>query len=143
MEPGRKKEGRMNQSMNRLPVTLYYDGRCPLCSREIAHYRQKAVGDALRFIDITDPKFDAAEQELDAKRVHRIMHVKVGDELRVGLDAFIAVWDAIPSYRWLAKAARLPGLHALLTIGYHSFAVMRPWLPRRKRPMCESGTCRR
>jgi predicted DCC family thiol-disulfide oxidoreductase YuxK len=127
--------------MNRPPVTLYYDGLCPLCSREIAHYRKRAVGDSLRFIDVTDPKFDAAEQGLDAKRIHRLMHVKVGDELRIGLDAFIAVWDAIPNYSWLAKAARLPGLHALLNLGYHLFAAVRPWLPRRKRPFCESGTC--
>jgi predicted DCC family thiol-disulfide oxidoreductase YuxK len=133
----------MNENKHDPPVTLYYDGLCPLCSREIAHYRKKAVGDALRFIDITDLKFDAAEHGLDVKRVHRLMHVKVGDELRVGLDAFIAVWDAIPSYRWLAKAAHLPGLHALLTLGYHTFAAMRPWLPRRKRPLCESGTCPR
>ena len=129
--------------MNRPPVTLYYDGLCPLCSREIAHYRKKAVGETLHFIDITDPKFDAAEHGLDPKRGHRIMHVKVGDDLRVGLDAFIAVWDAIPSYRWLAKVARMPGLHALLTLGYHFFAVVRPWLPRLKRQLCESGTCRR
>ncbi len=129
--------------MHRSPVALYYDGLCPLCSREIAHYRKMAVGETLRFIDITDPKFDAAEQGLDAKRIHRLMHVKVGDELRVGLDAFTAVWDAIPSYRWLAQAARLPGLHALLNVGYLFFAAFRRWLPRRKRPLCESGTCHR
>jgi predicted DCC family thiol-disulfide oxidoreductase YuxK len=129
--------------MNRPPVTLYYDGLCPLCSREIAHYRKKAVGDALRFLDITDPQFDAAEHGLDATRIHRVMHVKVGDELRVGLDAFIAVWEAIPSYRWLARVARLPGLYGLLTLAYHFFAAVRPWLPRRKRLLCQSGTCQR
>jgi predicted DCC family thiol-disulfide oxidoreductase YuxK len=129
--------------MNRPSVTLYYDGLCPLCSREIAHYRKKAVGDALSFIDITDPQFDAAAHGLDAKRIHRVMHVKIGDELRTGVDAFIAVWEAIPSYHGMAKAARLPGLHGLLTLGYHIFATVRPWLPRRKRPLCESGKCAR
>ena len=98
--------------MNRPPVTLYYDGLCPLCSREIAHYRKKAVGDALRFIDITEPQFNAAEQGLDAQRIHRVMHVKVGDELRTGVDAFIAIWGAIPSYRWMAKAAPYPACTA-------------------------------
>jgi predicted DCC family thiol-disulfide oxidoreductase YuxK len=129
--------------MNCPPVTLYYDGLCPLCSREIAHYRKKTGGDALRFIDVTDPKFDAAEQGLDPKRINRVMHVKVGDELRVGVDAFIAVWEAIPSYRRLARIARLPGMHGLLTLGYHFFALPRPWLPRRKRLLCESGKCQR
>ncbi len=129
--------------MNRLPVTLYYDGLCPLCSREIAHYRKKAAGGVLRFIDITEPQFNAAEQGLDAKRIHRLMHVKIGDELRVGLEAFITVWEAIPSYRWLARLARIPGLHGVLNLGYHVFAAVRPWLPRRTRLFCESGTCQR
>ncbi len=123
------------------PVTLYFDGLCPLCSREIAYYRKRAAGDLLRFVDITAPEFNAAEFGLDRKRVHQVMHVKVGDEVRVGLDAFIAVWQAIPAYRRLARAASLPGLHFILTIGYDAFAVMRTWLPRLKRPICEAGSC--
>ena len=130
------------ENMNPPPITLFYDGLCPLCSREIAHYRAKAVGESLRFVDITDSKFDAAEHGLDAKRIYRTMHVKVGDELRVGVDAFIAVWNAIPSYRWLAKTARLPGLHTAFAVGYYIFALARPWLPRREQPLCDSGTCR-
>ena len=123
-------------------LTLYYDGLCPLCSREIAHYRTKVVDGGVHFLDITDPKFDAAGHGLDARRVRRLMHVKVGDEVRVGMDAFIALWDAIPAYRWLARLARIPLLHGLLTLGYHAFAAVRPWLPRRQRSSCESGTCR-
>ena len=94
-------------------------------------------------MDITDPVFDAAGHGLDPRRVHRLMHVKVGEEVRVGLEAFIALWDAIPAYRWVARLARLPGLHGLLALGYRAFAAVRPRLPRRKRPACESGTCRR
>jgi len=129
--------------MTNPPLTVYYDGLCPLCSREIVHYRKKTVGDAVRFVDITDPTFDAAAHGLDARRVHRLMHVKVGDEVRVGLEAFIALWEAIPAYRRLGRLARLPGLHGLLALGYRAFAVIRPWLPRRKRPVCSAGTCDR
>ena len=133
----------MNEVMNPPPLTLYYDGLCPLCSREIAHYRKKVVGDAVHFVDVTEPAFDAAAHGLDARRIHRLMHVKVGEELRVGLDAFIALWEAIPAYRRLARLARLPVLHGLLSLGYRAFAVVRPWLPRRKRPICSTGTCDR
>jgi predicted DCC family thiol-disulfide oxidoreductase YuxK len=125
------------------PLTLYYDGLCPLCSREIAHYRTKVAGDSVHFVDIADPSFDAAAHGLDAKSVHRRMHIKVGDEVRVGVEAFIALWERIPAYRWLARLARTPGVHFLMAVGYRAYATVRPWLPRRKRPLCETGTCSR
>jgi predicted DCC family thiol-disulfide oxidoreductase YuxK len=125
------------------PLTLYYDGLCPLCSREIAHYRKCAAAAPIQFVDITDSTFDASQHGLDPNRVHRVMHVKVGDEVRTGLDAFIAIWLTLPRYRWLARLARMPGVHALLTLGYRAFAAIRPWLPRRKEPLCMKGTCKR
>ena len=133
----------MNHDMNATQLTVYYDGLCPLCSREIAHYRKKAVGDPVRFVDITDPEFNAAAHGLDPLRVRRLMHVRVGDEIRVGLDAFLALWEAIPAYRRFGRVARLPVLHGLLTLGYRAFAAVRPWLPRGKRSACDAGTCRR
>jgi predicted DCC family thiol-disulfide oxidoreductase YuxK len=129
--------------MNAPPVTLFFDGLCPLCSREIAHYRKRVADDRVRFVDITDPAFHAAAHGLDDKRIHQVMHVKVGDQVRTGLDAFIAVWDAVPGYSWLARIARLPLVHGLMLVGYHAFARVRPWLPRRKRADCPAGACPR
>jgi predicted DCC family thiol-disulfide oxidoreductase YuxK len=124
-------------------LTIYYDGLCPLCSREMAHYRKRVTGDSVQFVDITEPNFDAAAAGVDPARVHRLMHVKLDGEMRVGLDAFIAIWDAVPGYRWLARTARLPGVYLLMSIVYHVFAWVRPWLSRRKRADCSSGTCSR
>jgi predicted DCC family thiol-disulfide oxidoreductase YuxK len=132
-----------NWGMSNPRLTLYYDGLCPLCSREIDHYRRRLTGDAAAFVDITDPAFDAAAHGLDAGRVHRVMHVKVGDELRTGVGAFVAIWEAIPSHRWLARVARWPVVYPVLLAGYHLFAAVRPWLPRRKRAACSAGTCER
>jgi len=125
------------------PLTLFYDGHCPLCSREIAHYRRKVVDDSVVFVDITDPSFDAAAHGVDARAVHRLLHVKVGDEVRVGTAAFVALWERLPAYRWLARLARTPGIRFLMNVGYRVFAAVRPWLPRRKGPQCETGVCRR
>jgi predicted DCC family thiol-disulfide oxidoreductase YuxK len=128
--------------MTNARLTLFYDGLCPLCSREIAHYRRRMPRGAADFIDIADPTFDAANHGLDHRQVQRIMHVKVGQELHLGLDAFIAIWDAIPAYQLLGRFAKLPGVHAVLRLGYAVFARVRPWLPRRRKHSCETGTCR-
>jgi predicted DCC family thiol-disulfide oxidoreductase YuxK len=129
--------------MSTSTLTLFYDGLCPLCSREIEHYRRKALGQPVAFVDITDPHFDAAAHGLDVRRIHAVMHVKRGDAVLTGVDAFIAVWQALPAYRWLARLARLPGANWLLHVGYHAFAAVRPHLPRLRQPLCVDGTCRR
>jgi predicted DCC family thiol-disulfide oxidoreductase YuxK len=123
------------------PLTLFYDGLCPLCSREIAYYRRRLSGADVSFLDITAPDFDAARHGLHPGRVRRVMHVKVGDEVRTGLDAFIAVWQRVPGHAWLARLASRPGVYHLMTGGYHLFALVRPLLPRRRR--CEGGACAR
>jgi predicted DCC family thiol-disulfide oxidoreductase YuxK len=124
-----------------LPITVYYDGLCPLCSREIAHYRTK-VGDApVAFVDIMGPEFDPVPQGIDPARARQVLHVQVGPEMRTGIDAAIAMWEAIPAYRWLARLTRLPGIHGVANIGYRVFAGFRPYLRRGGRHKCDSGVC--
>lgn len=129
--------------MSITPVTVFYDGLCPLCSREMDYYRTRVKDEPVRFVDITAPDFDARRLGLDPERVRRVMHAKVGEDVRTGVEAFVALWQAIPRYRWLARLVRTPGIHALATAGYHVFARLRPYLPRRKRSDCDTGTCPR
>ncbi len=129
--------------MSTKPLTLFYDGLCPLCSREIAHYRRQVRDEPVAFIDITDPDFDAARHGLDPRRLHAVMHGRLGDDIITGVDVFLALWEALPRYRWLARLGRLPGAHALLTVGYLVFARVRPYLPRRRGRACVEGTCKR
>jgi predicted DCC family thiol-disulfide oxidoreductase YuxK len=124
-------------------LTIYFDGLCPLCSREIAYYRKRTADDpTVHYLDITDPTFDARAQGLDPTAIHRLMHVKVGEEVQTGLNAFIALWERVPGFRWLARLARFPGVYQLFWVGYRLFALVRPYLPRRK-PACDTGTCER
>ncbi|MBY0229690.1 MAG: DUF393 domain-containing protein [Gemmataceae bacterium] len=125
------------------PLTIFYDGLCPLCAREMAHYRKCAAGDgSVVFRDITAPGFDAAAFGLDPVRVPREMHVKEGDRVHIGVDAFLAIWRRVPGHRWLLHVARLPLADLLMRAGYWVFARLRPWLPRLK-PDCGTDQCRR
>src|SRR5260221_5037050 len=128
--------------MSKPKLTVYYDGLCPLCSREIAHYRKHMRDDSVDFEDITELSFDSATQGLDPRAIHRIMHVKTASgQIKTGLDAFIALWLAIPAYRWLGRVAGLPVVHGVMSMIYRLFAQCRPWLPRRKRADCPHDSC--
>ena len=127
--------------MKKLPLTLYFDGLCPLCAREIEHYRKRAEGAPIAFVDITDPLFDEKAHGLDLRHALRTMHARRGDRLLIGVDAFVALWESIPSYAWLARLAQVPALNEMARVGYWLFALLRPLLPRRRRQDCASGTC--
>lgn len=123
-------------------LVLYYDGLCPLCSREIAHYRRRAAGLPIAFVDITGPGFDAVAQGLAPDRIHRVMHVRLDGTLYTGVEAFVAIWRVIPGFGWLARLVRLPLVYPVARVSYRLFAAVRPHLPRR-RSACETGTCDR
>jgi predicted DCC family thiol-disulfide oxidoreductase YuxK len=123
-------------------MILFFDGACHLCSREMDYFRPRLTG-PFEMIDIADPHFEASRYGLDPAKVHEVMHVKVGDEMRTGVSAFTAIWERVPSWRWMARLARCPGMPTLLNASYYLFAKIRPWLPRRKVDHCSSGTCRR
>lgn len=123
-------------------ISVYYDGLCHLCSREINHYRKMKGADQIRFVDITALDFDAAAEGVDPVKVHQHMHVRGADgQLHTGVDAFIQIWETLPNLKTVARFARLGPVHALLRVGYAGFARVRPWLPRKEcaGPYCEVG----
>ena len=118
-----------------IKTTIYFDGLCHLCSREINHYRKMAGADRLEFKDITATGFDAAGEGLDPKEIHRVMHVRAANgELRRGVDAFVEIWSNLDKMRWLVPWARRAPLKQVLNLGYIAFAAIRPLLPRRACP---------
>jgi len=123
-------------------LTIYYDGACPLCSREIEHYRSKDSAGRLRLVDIAAPGFDARAAGLDPVAVNKFLHVRLPDgALVTGLAAFTAIWDVLPGFGLLARAARLPLINPLLRGGYRAFAALRPYLPKRRAAECTGGSC--
>jgi predicted DCC family thiol-disulfide oxidoreductase YuxK len=119
---------------------VYYDGLCPLCSREINHYRKLTNYNQLKFVDITQADFSAETEKLDPVKVHRLMHVKSpSGELYVGVDAFIAIWDLLPRYQFLGRMARNRLIRPFMNLGYNAFARIRPYLPRKNAADCEAS----
>lgn len=120
----------MNRTEAPDTLTVLYDGGCPLCRREIAHVRrlaERSGEDALCFVDISrsDDMAFAAERPKLLKR----FHVQRSDGSRLdGAAAFVAMWERLPGWRWLARAARLPGSLLLLELGYRGFLRLRPLL---------------
>lgn len=108
-------------------LTVWHDGHCPLCAREIALMRRLDRAGAITFIDARDGE---ASCPVDRAALLRRFHARENGEMLSGAAAFAAMWRAIPVLRPLGLAARNPILLALLERGYRLFLRVRPRLQR-------------
>ena len=99
----------------RATSTVYYDGSCPLCRAEIGYYSRTDQDGALCFVDVSAA--GAAPPEGDGR-------------LLSGAEAFVEVWRRLPRWRWAARLASLPGVLAVLELGYRLFLPVRPFISR-------------
>ncbi len=118
-------------------VTMFYDGGCPLCSREVAHYRRLDKTNRVLWVD-----FNATPRVLDSVGIsyqEAMARLHVRDEaggIQTGAWAFAAVWEQLPYYRWLARVVRTLHLLPAIEGAYTRFAR---WRLRRRD--CASGVC--
>ena len=112
------------------PCTVYFDGACPVCKREIAHYRQQAGATSIAWVDAA--VCDSAHLGgLDRDTALARLHVRRADgSLESGAAAFIALWAQLPRYSWLARIAARGPLPAVLEASYAGFLRLRRlWRP--------------
>ena len=120
-----------------LPLTVLYDGACPLCRREIGVYRglQPLHSDSpVCFADVSDTALSlpsALPPGTTREQLLARFHVRGRDgALLSGAQAFLALWAALPGWRWLALAGRMPGAAWVMERGYRLFLRWRPLLQR-------------
>lgn len=118
-----------NASANALCV--YFDGACPVCSREIALYKGLAGGHTIDWIDVSRADAQTLGPGLTPDAALARLHARQANgQLVSGAAAFVAVWQRLPAFAWAARLARLPGALPLLELGYRIFLKVRPlWRP--------------
>ena len=122
-------------------LKIYYDGLCPLCSREIDHYRNKDHQGLIEYIDIANSSFDAKAEGLDPENVHKRFHAKKADGTIVeGVDAFIEIWKTLKVFKPLKAMAESKVARPVFDIGYNVFAKIRPLLRKNE---CEADVCQK
>ena len=118
-------------------VTMFYDGGCSLCGREVAHYRRIDRANRVQWVDISaNPGLLASVSIRYEEAMARLHVVDRSGKVRTGAWAFAAVWDELPYYRWLARVVRALRLLPAIDVAYVHFAR---WRLRRRG--CESGHC--
>ncbi|MCM2264680.1 MAG: DUF393 domain-containing protein [Desulfuromonadales bacterium] len=127
------------------PLRIFYDGACPVCSREIEHYRSQDHQGRIVPVDISAPDFDPLPYGIPMNAFQFELHaIDQRGAVYRGVEAFRAIWQAFPdrmAYRLLAAAIGLPVINSAARLGYRWFARLRPRLPGRK-DACAGESCR-
>lgn len=107
-------------------ITVFYDGKCGLCSREINHYRKIAPPNIFDWQDITESNERLQQEGISLVNGLKILHAKdTQGQLHLGVDAFILIWKQLKRWQVLAKFIALPLIYPLAKFAYHCFAKWR------------------
>lgn len=120
-------------------VEVFFDGECPLCTKEIDVVRRLDRRSRVRFVDIAAPSFDAATIGRTHEELMARIHARLPDgHLVEGVEVFRLMYaSAAHGLRPLVALTRLPGVTQLLDASYTWFAKNRLRLTGR----CETDAC--
>lgn len=124
----------MGNAPSEEPLTVFYDGGCPLCRAEIDHYRGCTGADRLAFVDVGHAApAQALGPDLDRRSALRRFHVRAQDgQLLSGAAAFARLWRTLPGWRWLGRLLdlRVLGFRPVLMVAEMAYRLSLPLRPR-------------
>jgi predicted DCC family thiol-disulfide oxidoreductase YuxK len=124
--------------------TVYFDGNCPICSREIAAYRRSRGGEAIVWIDASHCEEAALGGDLDRAAALRRFHVRGPDgTLIAGAAAFVEIWKRLPAFSRLARLCSGPRALAIIDALYRGFLRLRRLWYTPAVPACDTAPGKR
>ncbi|MBA4275008.1 MAG: DUF393 domain-containing protein [Alphaproteobacteria bacterium] len=107
-------------------ITVFYDGKCGLCRREIAHYKKTAPEGVFDWVDITTDTTLLEQRGISYTDALKRLHVvDAQGKLHVGVGAFSIIWQQMPRWRILAAIVSAPIIRSLAQMLYDAFARWR------------------
>lgn len=115
-----------SKTESRHAAQVFYDGACPLCRREISHYRRLRGAERLSWIDISEDQAALDACGLSRESAMARLHVlDAAGHWQTGARGFAELWSHLTGYRRLAGFLRHTGALPLLDGAYSLFARWR------------------
>ena len=104
-------------------MKVYFNNSCKICKAEIDLYKKENIQE-IDWIDITDNTLATKETSKNSKELLRRLHVKDGEKVLEGADAFLILWKKMPKYKFLYNFLKLPVIFSLFAIVYEIVAYL-------------------
>ena len=142
------------------PLTLLYDAQCPVCALEMDHLRERCTDGRLRFVDISQPGFDASVYGLTHAAIDAEIHgIRADGCVLKGVEVLRLAYAAV-GLGWVLLPTGWTPLKPAFDWGYGVFARHRRRISAAAAPLidairaqrarrtaaamraCASGACR-
>ena len=102
-------------------MKVYFNNSCKICKAEIDLYKKEKIQE-IDWVDITNNEIAEKETLKNNKELLRRLHVKEGQKIVQGAEAFLLLWKKIPKYKFLYNFFKLPVIFNLFNIVYEVVA---------------------
>ena len=102
-------------------MKVYFNNSCKICRSEINLYKKEKI-EEIDWIDITNNSDAEKETSKKDKELLRRLHVKDGNRIIEGAEAFLLVWKKIQRYKFLYKFFKLPIIFQIFKFTYEIIA---------------------
>jgi predicted DCC family thiol-disulfide oxidoreductase YuxK len=106
-------------------LKVFYDDKCSICKREIKFYKKRNIKN-IHWIAIHKDSKKLDLKSFDKENLLKKMHiVDDNNKVRVGVEAFIALWRKDRYFKYLAIIISIYPLKSLASFVYLIFANYR------------------
>ena len=121
---------------NQWEFEVFYDGKCPICMREINFIRRRDTENRIQFTDFTAETFSTSEIGKSLEQLNARIHGRLPDgTIVMGVEVFRRLYGAI-GWKMIVSMTRLPVIRQFLDIAYVVFARNRLRLTGRSLNQC-------
>ena len=111
--------------MNKVKLTIFFDGGCPLCKREIDFMSSRNQKGFLRFIDINSSDFSSDKYGITYKQaMERIHALKSDGSVIRDVNVFQQAYSLI-DLGWIYAPTKLPIIDKIISMIYGLWAKYR------------------
>ena len=102
-------------------MKVYFNNSCKICKAEIDLYKKEKIQE-IDWVDITNNDQAIKETSKNNKELLRRLHVKEGEKIIEGAEAFLILWKTMPKYKFLYNFFKLPIIFNLFSFFYEIIA---------------------
>ena len=104
-------------------MKVYFNNSCKICKTEIDLYKKEKIQE-IDWVDITNNTLAEKETSKNSKELLRRLHVKEGEKVLQGAEAFLLLWRKIPKYKFLYNFFSLPIIFNIFSFFYEIVAFI-------------------
>ena len=125
-----------------MKITVFYDGACPLCVKEVEKWCKAPFRCDVEWFDITGQEDQLQKRGIDPELALLELHTKTCDgKIYTSIDSYGLLLSQLNRWRWLGWLMRLPVIKPVLKWNYDWMTRVRLKREGRLPKRCDSS-CR-